>query len=68
MISVKYDDAKFKAYHGFTKAQPRLIFMKHVVKHEFGGIVKHNDGTLDQWTIEFDNEEDAIAFKLTYGM
>jgi hypothetical protein len=69
MISIKYNDAKFWVRHDFPSVGTRSLLMVHIVETEFGGKVNNNGSDLkSKWTVEFDNEENATAFRLTYGM
>ena len=65
---IKFNIEKFRAYHGLVKGTGVGYFLRNIVQNAGGKVNTNGRHLVDLWTIEFDNEEDAVAFKLIYGM
>ena len=68
MVIIKFNIKKFRAYHRLEEGTGVWYFLRNIVQNAGGKVNTNGRHFADLWTIEFDSEVDAVAFKLAYGM
>ena len=67
-IEFELDRKSFQKYCKVAGLQATYLEYRRCI-YECGGVLnKHNTRRIAEWTVEFMNEEDAVAFRLKFGV